>query len=126
MDSPTYSRGLKIWRVPTSRRSVSQEHALHRLTRWLARSAKTNSYWSPPEACNTQFLRLTALDGINSEMASYIAMRAGGEPDAFPLNDQELGKIRRVSAKQMLSRDEAWRPWRAYAAMHLWAANTTF
>jgi AraC family transcriptional regulator of adaptative response / DNA-3-methyladenine glycosylase II len=70
--------------------------------------------------------RLTALDGINSEMASYIAMRAGGEPDAFPLNDQELGKIRRVSAKQMLSRDEAWRPWRAYAAMHLWAANTTF
>jgi AraC family transcriptional regulator, regulatory protein of adaptative response / DNA-3-methyladenine glycosylase II len=54
--------------------------------------------------------RLTAVEGITIEMANYIAMRVCGEPDAFPLSGP--------------SREEAWRPWRAYAAMHLWAANT--
>jgi AraC family transcriptional regulator of adaptative response / DNA-3-methyladenine glycosylase II len=57
--------------------------------------------------------RLSAIEGVGEEMAHYIAMRASGEPDAFPLNSQAL----RVG--------EAWRPWRAYAAMHLWAANSS-
>jgi AraC family transcriptional regulator, regulatory protein of adaptative response / DNA-3-methyladenine glycosylase II len=28
----------------------------------------------------------------------------------------------RPSAKQLLTRAEAWRPWRAYAALQLWAS----
>jgi AraC family transcriptional regulator of adaptative response / DNA-3-methyladenine glycosylase II len=47
-------------------------------------------------------------------------MRACGERDAFPASDLAL--------KQALGPDpfaaaQAWRPWRAYAAMHVWAAH---
>jgi hypothetical protein len=56
----------------------------------------------------------------------YLAMRALGDPDAFPIGDLVL----RQSAvrlglpqgeKQLLAYAERWRPWRAYAAIHLWA-----
>ncbi|MEP7309205.1 MAG: AlkA N-terminal domain-containing protein [Acidobacteriota bacterium] len=54
---------------------------------------------------------ITAIRGIGPWTAQYIAMRLG-EPDAFPSSDLYL---RHIGA-----RSEAWRPWRAYAAMHLW------
>ncbi len=57
------------------------------------------------------------LPGIGDWTAQYIAMRAFGEPDAFPATD--LGLIRAVG-RDVAKRAEAWRPWRAYAAMHLW------
>lgn len=53
---------------------------------------------------------LSSLDGIDETTAHYIAMRACGEPDAFPV-DEFPGDVLN------------WRPWRAYAAMHLWAAE---
>ncbi len=56
---------------------------------------------------------ITAIPGIGPWTAQYIAMRLG-EPDAFPSSDLYL---RHIGA-----RSEAWRPWRAYAAMHLWKA----
>jgi 3-methyladenine DNA glycosylase/8-oxoguanine DNA glycosylase len=61
-------------------------------------------------------------------MAHYIAMRAFGEPDAFSLDDPALRRglepgVVRVSREQVLSMAEPWRPWRAYAAMHVWAAT---
>jgi AraC family transcriptional regulator of adaptative response / DNA-3-methyladenine glycosylase II len=70
--------------------------------------------------------RLTALPGIGAWTAHYIAMRALREPDAFPAGD--LGLRRAISAdglstwseKELIERSESWRPWRAYAAMHLW------
>jgi 3-methyladenine DNA glycosylase/8-oxoguanine DNA glycosylase len=61
-------------------------------------------------------------------MAHYIAMRASGEPDAFPLDYRSLrcgpwkGEIP-TTAGQLRNLAEPWRPWRGYAAMHLWAAN---
>lgn len=71
---------------------------------------------------------LTALDGIGAWTAHYIAMRAGGEPDAFPASD--LGLLRAAArlgiaggVKGLSVRAEAWRPWRAYAAMHLWRSE---
>jgi AraC family transcriptional regulator of adaptative response / DNA-3-methyladenine glycosylase II len=61
------------------------------------------------------------IPGIGAWTAEYIAMRALAWPDAFPCAD--LG-IRRAlggkSPKEILTMAEAWRPWRAYAAMHLW------
>jgi AraC family transcriptional regulator of adaptative response / DNA-3-methyladenine glycosylase II len=72
--------------------------------------------------------RLRAIDGIGEEMAHYIAMRAFGEPDAFPLDDRvlsrRLGTVDAPRCEPRLGMADAWRPWRAYAAMHLWAANT--
>ena len=68
---------------------------------------------------------LVAVYGIGPWTAEYVAMRALGDPDAFPATD--LG-IRRALARlgvtatprQVVERAESWRPWRAYATHHLW------
>lgn len=69
--------------------------------------------------------RLCRLPGIGPWTAHYIAMRALRAADAFPASD--LGLIRalataagRPTPAALARRAEAWRPWRAYAAMHLW------
>ncbi|MCC6350450.1 MAG: DNA-3-methyladenine glycosylase 2 family protein [Candidatus Eisenbacteria bacterium] len=73
--------------------------------------------------------RLTALPGIGEWTAQYLAMRALGEPDAFPAGD--LGVRRALAAggalpaeRQVLARAEAWRPWRAYATLALWQGGS--
>jgi AraC family transcriptional regulator, regulatory protein of adaptative response / DNA-3-methyladenine glycosylase II len=64
---------------------------------------------------------LTSLPGIGDWTAQYIAMRALGEPDAFPSGDLVLRRVAGdVSARELERRSEAWRPWRAYAVMLLW------
>lgn len=76
--------------------------------------------------------RWTALPGIGPWTAQYIAMRALGHPDAFPAEDLVLqkhlpGDGSRLSARRLRDHAEAWRPWRAYAVVHLWrdAAQAT-
>lgn len=73
--------------------------------------------------------QLCALPGIGPWTAQYIALRAFGEVDAFPASDLGLLKAPLwgaggITAKQLSTRAEAWRPWRAYAAVHLWHAST--
>jgi AraC family transcriptional regulator of adaptative response / DNA-3-methyladenine glycosylase II len=58
--------------------------------------------------------RLLALPGIGPWTADYVAMRALGDPDAFPASDLILR--RKIAGLN----PDRWRPWRAYAAMHLW------
>ena len=73
---------------------------------------------SPPDTCRE---RLLALPGIGPWTAEYIAMRALHWPDAFP--DTDLGLRRALDARgagDCRAAAEPWRPWRAYAAMHLW------
>jgi AraC family transcriptional regulator, regulatory protein of adaptative response / DNA-3-methyladenine glycosylase II len=56
-------------------------------------------------------------------------MRELREPDAFPAADVGLLRAmadangRRPSPDELLAQAERWRPWRAYAALHLWAAG---
>ena len=69
--------------------------------------------------------QLTRIPGIGDWTAQYIAMRAMGEPDAFPAADLGIIKAllqgdKRLTPKQIRQRAEQWRPWRAYAAMFLW------
>ena len=65
--------------------------------------------------------RLVELPGIGPWTAQYIAMRALRWPDAFPAGDLGLLKAARLtSAKALETAAQRWRPWRAYAAMHLW------
>jgi AraC family transcriptional regulator, regulatory protein of adaptative response / DNA-3-methyladenine glycosylase II len=65
--------------------------------------------------------RLRALPGIGEWTAQYIAMRALGEPDAFPSGDLVLRRAAGArSARDLDVRASAWRPWRAYAVMALW------
>jgi AraC family transcriptional regulator of adaptative response / DNA-3-methyladenine glycosylase II len=73
--------------------------------------------------------RLKGIRGIGEWTAQYIALRAVREMDAFPATD--IGLLRgaasidggAVTPANLLGRAESWRPWRAYAAQHLWAAD---
>ncbi len=68
--------------------------------------------------------QLCAIPGIGKWTAQYVCMRALGQPDAFPTTD--LGLLRAMSlssSKKLERRAEAWRPWRAYAAMYLWRST---
>ncbi|MBO0719864.1 MAG: helix-turn-helix domain-containing protein [Blastocatellia bacterium] len=71
---------------------------------------------------------LQSLSGVGEWTAHYIAMRELREPDAFPAADIGLLRAmaddrgRRPTPRQLLVRSECWRPWRAYAALHLWAS----
>jgi len=63
---------------------------------------------------------LVALRGIGPWSAEYIALRLG-EPDAFPAGDLHLRRVLgTANDRAAIARAEPWRPWRAYAAMHLW------
>jgi AraC family transcriptional regulator, regulatory protein of adaptative response / DNA-3-methyladenine glycosylase II len=65
--------------------------------------------------------RLQDLRGIGPWTAQYIAMRALHWPDAFPHSDLGVRKaLGRATPAQVLRVAEAWRPWRAYAVLHLW------
>jgi 3-methyladenine DNA glycosylase/8-oxoguanine DNA glycosylase len=65
--------------------------------------------------------RIASLRGIGPWTASYIAMRVFRDPDAFPHTDLGIRKAMAMAPeREILARAEAWRPWRAYAAMLLW------
>jgi AraC family transcriptional regulator of adaptative response / DNA-3-methyladenine glycosylase II len=64
--------------------------------------------------------RLAELPGVGPWTVAYIRMRAG-DPDAFPGTDLGLRRaMERLGCEP--GRADRWRPWRAYAALHLWAA----
>lgn len=72
---------------------------------------------------------LRELAGVGEWTAQYIAMRALGESDAFLAADIGLQRSlarrgKRPTATQLLKRAERWRPWRAYAMLHLWMADS--
>ena len=68
---------------------------------------------------------LRELPGIGDWTAEYIALRALGDPDAFPSGDLGLRRATGISSARKLSeRAQAWRPWRGYAALHLWQGAT--
>jgi AraC family transcriptional regulator of adaptative response / DNA-3-methyladenine glycosylase II len=65
--------------------------------------------------------RLCEIPGIGQWTAQYVAMRALGEPDAFPAGDRSLlHALNLRNSRELEQRAEAWRPWRAYGAMYLW------
>jgi AraC family transcriptional regulator of adaptative response / DNA-3-methyladenine glycosylase II len=96
----------------------------------LARAAAEDpGLFDPTGDLPTAIARLKALPGIGEWTAQYIAMRQFREPDAFPAGD--IGLMRamagadglRPTAAALQARAEHWRPWRAYAALHLWTGE---
>jgi AraC family transcriptional regulator of adaptative response / DNA-3-methyladenine glycosylase II len=68
---------------------------------------------------------LATLPGVGAWSAQYVALRALGEPDAFPVGDLVLRRMAApnglpLTARALEDRAEAWRPWRGYAVLHLW------
>jgi AraC family transcriptional regulator of adaptative response / DNA-3-methyladenine glycosylase II len=73
---------------------------------------------------------LTSIKGVGDWTAEYVAMRALKNPDAFPASDLGLLRAfddmdgRRPRPKELAARAEAWRPWRAYAALLIWGSDS--
>jgi len=71
---------------------------------------------------------LAALPGIGPWTAQYVALRALGEPDAFPHGDWVLRRMAAppgappLGVRELAERAQSWRPWRGYATIHLWHA----
>ena len=94
--------------------------------RGVATALDTGAITLSPSADREEtYRKLTALPGIGPWTASYISMRALGDPDAFLPTD--LGVLKGLSAigrdsspKTALAIAERWRPWRSYALQYLW------
>jgi AraC family transcriptional regulator of adaptative response / DNA-3-methyladenine glycosylase II len=82
----------------------------------------------PSRGLDEAIQRLRSIPGVGEWTAQYIALRQLREPDAFPAADVGLVRAlahlegRRWSSRELLARADRWRPWRAYAAQHLWAS----
>ena len=97
----------------------------------VAAAASANpNFFSPSQTLEDAIAKLRSIPGIGEWTAQYIAMRVLREPDAFPAAD--IGLLRalarseegRPSTAEVIARAEVWRPWRAYAAQHLWTVDT--
>jgi AraC family transcriptional regulator of adaptative response / DNA-3-methyladenine glycosylase II len=105
----------------------SRQQAVTELARALADGRIDLSPGSDRAAAERALLELP---GIGRWTAAYIRMRGLGDPDAFLESD--LGVRRAFEARALagdpravIARAEGWRPWRAYALMHLWEAPAT-
>jgi AraC family transcriptional regulator of adaptative response / DNA-3-methyladenine glycosylase II len=89
--------------------------------------------FTTPQALDAFAAQLQAQPGIGPWTAQYLALRAFGQPDAFPAGDLGLLRgaerclglrARELTPAALARRADPWRPWRAYAAMRLWSAYT--
>ena len=98
--------------------------------RTVARALIDGTVDFAPERTLDSFVeRWVALPGIGPWTAHYIALRALSHPDAFPAEDLVLQKTlpvdgTRLTARALRAHAAPWRPWRAYAVLHLWNAAT--
>jgi AraC family transcriptional regulator of adaptative response / DNA-3-methyladenine glycosylase II len=65
---------------------------------------------------------LDGLRGVGPWTRGYVALRTG-DPDGFPEADLGLLRALEVNARELAERAEAWRPYRAYAALHIWMSE---
>lgn len=108
---------------------ASRASCLIRLGRAVAEGELPELSWDGvlpkrPAEEPTDFLRrFTALPGIGPWTATYVAMRALGWRDGFPESDLGLrSAMGGASPARIRAMAEGWRPWRSYAAQHLWAS----
>jgi AraC family transcriptional regulator, regulatory protein of adaptative response / DNA-3-methyladenine glycosylase II len=74
--------------------------------------------------CGTFLKRLCEVPGLAKWTAQYVAMRVLRDPDAFPASALALRRmVANCTTRELERRSEAWRPWRAYAAMSLWRSQ---
>lgn len=76
----------------------------------------------PTTEIDAPMAALKAIPGVGEWTAQYVALRALGWPDAFPESDAGLLKaLGTRSPRQAGQRAQIWRPYRGYAAIHLWS-----
>lgn len=103
--------------------------ARQRTIRELARRIADGRLVLDPEADRDEAKQgLLAIPGIGPWTASYVALRALRDPDVFPAEDLGLQRAAArlglpTAPRGLAAHAERWRPWRSYAAHHLWAAD---
>lgn len=120
---PTPERIARL--VPGQVARLGMPGARGRTVVMLARALSDGLDLLPNADIEATLEKLRSVPGIGEWTAQYIAMRALAWPDAFPHTD--LGVMRALgerSPKRVLAAGEAWRPWRAYAVMHLWHGSS--
>jgi AraC family transcriptional regulator of adaptative response / DNA-3-methyladenine glycosylase II len=108
--------------VPTLRMPQARRDAVTRLATALDRGDVVLDPGTDPRAAVDALARLR---GIGPWTTGYVAMRALADPDALPAGDAAVQRaltVRGVDPDRQQDATERWRPWRAYAVMHLWAA----
>jgi AraC family transcriptional regulator of adaptative response / DNA-3-methyladenine glycosylase II len=99
---------------------LSRARTILAIAKAVAAGALNIGEGSDPDALIAESLEL---GGVGRWTAQVLAMRVAGWPDAFPSADLGLRRAARgLSAVALERRAETWRPWRAYAAAHLWAS----
>lgn len=109
--------------------AVGMPAARRKALRALASAAAVDPHLLDPVGTYDEAVqRLMSLPGFGPWTAQYWALRALRDSDAFPASDLALLRCpamavngRRPTPKALLAKAESWRPWRAYAAQHLWA-----
>lgn len=80
----------------------------------------------PVDEVDDAIAKLRSVAGVGDWTAQYVALRAFQQVDALPAGDaallRSIGELegKPINSSQLISRSELWRPWRAYAAQHLW------
>ena len=106
---------------------ISAQHAL--AIRALASAVLTGSLsFDSANGARESAARLRSIAGLDEEAAAYITMRALGDPDAFcstglAFRSALASHGHPISPDEVVRIFEAYRPWRAYAAMHLWISS---
>jgi AraC family transcriptional regulator of adaptative response / DNA-3-methyladenine glycosylase II len=97
---------------------AARSRTIYELARALTQKEINFDLCADPEE---EIKKLTAIRGIGSWTAQYIAMRAMEWPDAFLETDAGVKKaLEPYTSRQLLEMAEAWRPWRSYATVNLW------
>ena len=109
-------------RVPATIARIGLPLARATTIHLLAREVASGRLRIVPDADTRSLARqLLELPGIGPWTSEYILMRAVHWPDAFPASDLVMRRTAgNLTSAQLLRAAERWRPWRAYAAMHLW------
>ena len=112
--------------TPTALAKIGVTSARARTLINVARAMAANPNLLDPGAdVGAALSRIKEIPGIGEWTAQYLAMRAFSWPDAFPATDLGIRKaLGTDDERKILARAEAWRPWRGYAAMHLWRTLT--
>jgi AraC family transcriptional regulator, regulatory protein of adaptative response / DNA-3-methyladenine glycosylase II len=122
---------------PTAKRVASVESIrlgmpaarIRTLKAMAAAAVSDPNLFRPLGTIEEAIARLRTIPGIGEWTAQYISLRAIRETDSFPASD--IGLLRGIATidgapstpTDLLQRAETWRPWRAYAAQHLWSAG---
>jgi AraC family transcriptional regulator, regulatory protein of adaptative response / DNA-3-methyladenine glycosylase II len=105
--------------------SEQRAHAIRAVSRAVLSGALA---FDSAKGANNSALQLRCLQELGEETAAYIAMRALGDPDAFSCTSLAFRNAMAshrspVAPEEVLQIFEAYRPWRAYAAMHFWTSK---